>query len=380
MESHGEFIVSQADILKIRAIELGLPMYDQVPLKAIVDGAAVVVLDGMGDPKGTPVFTCQATGESVGEPVMLAVQNHEIGVSFTNGLGFVNMIHLAPPADGRIVPAIAEAIVAGSAAVSLASSTADGAKWVTQEEKDEFAASASGLVPGDLALPKDPEGNDIPGAWSLFPSVGSVAADGSCTVSLLFKPEDESKFAPLVVVVPIDKSDVTDKRAIEVTPVTDFAQLTEANTNGIAIEVPAEKLSLGLTWTGDSTAPVVSDETVTQTVIATAGTPVEVSEADIQALGYTGLSGTRSLVAMLIEVPAGSDTIVVTDTVSGGIGIASTQNIKLSKSNILNGHLCHLLTPVSATNNVVERNIKFKAGDDVLREHVLSIDVSALLS
>ena len=381
---NGEFTVGQGDMLKVRALQLGIPMFDQVPEKEVLpEGVVKIVLDGKGDPIGLPIFTNSLTGESVGEPVMLAVQEQKIGVVFTNGLGFVNMIQgdLLPASELKIVPKLASQITASSASVTLSSTTVGG--WKKKGDKDCFAASDSNIVVGSLDKPVDPSTNaEIDGSWSLWPSVGSVkTVDGTleASVTCLFTPTDSTKYAKLAVVVPVTAG-TTDNRSVGVVPVTAWSQLTEANENGIAIEVPESQLSLGLTVTGGT--PSVNGTTVTQTLTVTAGTPVEVSEDVIQGLGYTGLTGDRILVAVMLDVPEGSESLQVVDTTSGGIGLASDRTIKLTKGVLLNGKQVHLLTPLKKTSNdTVLRTLKFLASDgSTLQTQALTIDASAVLT
>lgn len=385
MYVNGEFQVGQSDMLKVRAIQLGIPMFDQVPLKELLpEGSVVIVLDGKGDPIGTPVFVNAETGKAVGEPVMLAVQDQKIGVSFTNGLGFVNMIQgdQLPAAEiPKIVPELAAPITA-SAGPTLASTTEGG--WSKKGSLDDFAASASGITPGSLDLPTDPDTHEeIAGTWSFWPSVGSVkTVDGtlSATVGLKFVPED-SKYATLLVEVPVS-TNTTDNRSIGVTPVTEWKQLVDANENGIKLEVSEAQLSLGMTVTGGT--PSVSTTTVTQTLTVTEGTPVLVSEDVIQnQLGYTGLTGSRALIATLLDIPEGTVSLRIVDTASGGIGIdISDRVIPLTDKNVLSGKVLHLITPVQKTNNdVVLRTISFLDSEGTaIQTQALTIDASAVLA
>ena len=382
MYVNGEFQVAQSDMLNVRAIQLGIPMFDQVPLKAVTpEGTAVIVLDGKGDPIGTPVFVNAASGLAVGEPVMLAVQDQKIGVSFTNGLGFVNMIQgdQLPAAELKIVPALAAPITASSGP-TLSSTTEGG--WSKKGDVDDFAASASGIVPGSLDKPLDPETQEeIDGEWSLWPTVGAVkTVDGSlvATVTCKFVPEDE-KYATLLVEVPVT-TNTTDNRSIEVAPVTKWSQLVDANENNISLEVSEAQLSLGLTVTGGT--PSVSTTTVTQQLTVTDGTPVLVSQDVVQALGYTGLTGQRALVATLIDIPEGAVSLQIVDTESGGIGLDLDRSFTLTAQNILSGKVLHLITPVQkSTADTVLRTLAFKDSEGtVLRTHALTIDASAVLA
>jgi hypothetical protein len=392
MYVNGEFQVGQSDMLKVRAIQLGIPMFDQVPLKELLpEGAVVIVLDGKGDPIGTPVFVNAETGKAVGEPVMLAVQDQKIGVSFTNGLGFVNMIQgdQLPAAEiPKVVPELAAPITA-SAGPTLASTTEGG--WSKQGSLDDFAASASGITPGSLDLPTDPDTHEeIAGTWSFWPSVGSVKTvkvkQGDdlvdqlvATVGLKFVPED-SKYATLLIEVPVS-TNTTDNRSIGVTPVTEWKQLVDANENGIKLEVSEAQLSLGMTVTGGT--PSVSTTTVTQTLTVTEGTPVLVSEDVIQnQLGYTGLTGSRALIATLLDIPEGTVSLQIVDTASGGIGLDLDRTVILTDKNILSGKVLHLITPVQKTNNdVVLRTISFLDSEGTaIQTQALTIDASAVLA
>ena len=387
MISNGEFIVSAADIVKIRCIEDGVPVFEQEPVTTVDEGTVVFVLDGMGDPKGKPVFVNKTTGEKVGEPVVLAVQNKGIAVTWTNGCAMANLIQkegIIPTPDGRIVPVPPSITASPSPAIVLTSSSAlaDGG-WQIQGAKDDFAASASGIVVDSIDLPTDPTttSDTVAGEWSLNPSIGSVTGAGdeaAGSVVCLFTPDDKTKYAPLAVVVPVP---VTDERAIGVTPVTAMTQIDGANANGIDIGVTEAQLSLGLTWASASGGPTVASEVVTQTIEASDGTPVMVSEAVIQALGFDTLSGERALVATLLTVPAGSVEVQVVDTESGGIGMDKDETLPLTADKLLNGQTMLLLTPVSATDNAVLRTLTFKDSEGTaLLEQALTIDVSAILS